>query len=127
MPKTTPREEAAIAKLDKSPNAPRYVTCDLSKAQKDALLEYIGDTDEEDLLRWIEDRVQYGHTLSIRSLDVGYQCSLTGSSRSTDHANMCLISRASSGIKAAWSVMYKDTVLLNGVWPVVNRLEELDA
>nr|CRY96313.1 hypothetical protein [uncultured prokaryote] len=127
MPKSTPREEAALRKMDANPNAPRYVTCDLSKAQKDALVDYINTETAEALLEWIERRVGDNHTLSIKSLDVGFQCSLTGTTKQTDHANMCLISRASTGERAIFSVMFKDAVLLKGVWPITNRLDDLDA
>jgi len=127
MPKTTPREEAALKKLDANPNAPRYVTCDLNKAQKEALLVFIEEVEDKDIIEWINLRVGNNHILSTKALDVGYQASLTGSSRSTDHANQCLISRASTPAKALWSVFFKDQVVLAGVWPVSNRLEDLDA
>lgn len=126
MPKTTPREEATLKKMDANLNAPRYVQCDLNKAQKEALVVFIEDSDTEQLIAWIDSRVGSSHTLSTKPLEVGYQASLTGNSRSTDHANMCLISRASTPSKALWSVYFKDSEVLKGIWPVTNRLEDLD-
>lgn len=126
MPKSTPREEATLKKLDQNPNAPRYVTCDLNKAQKEALTAFIDESDVEDLIAWINHRVGSEHILSTKGLDVGYQASLTGTSRSTDHANQCLISRSDSPSRALWSVYFKDQEVLKGIWPVTNRIEDLD-
>lgn len=127
MPKTTPREEAALKKLDANPNAPRYVQCDLSKAQKAELLEFIEASDIDALIGWLDYRVGNGHILSTKPLEVGYQASLTGTNHATDHANICLISRASTPSKALWSVYFKDSTVLKGTWPVSNRMEDLDA
>jgi len=126
MPKTSPKEDAAIKKLDSNPNAPRYVNCDLTKGQKESLVAFIADTDDEDLWKWLEQVVVGNHSISVKSLDVGYQCSVTGQARHGTHANICLISRASTATKAIWSCFYKDTEVLKGVWPVTNRMEELD-
>ena len=126
MPKTTPREEAALKSMDKNPNAPRYVSCDLSAAQKTELNSFIEESELGDLHQWAMDRVMNNHTLSIRVLDVGYQCSLTGSKGNTSHENTCLISRSSTPERALWSVMFKDTLILHGTWPITNRLEDLD-
>jgi hypothetical protein len=126
MPKTTPREDAALKAIDKNPNAPRYVQCDLSAAQKKELDVFIEGTSVEDLHQWAMGRVSDNHTLSMRMLDVGYQCSLTGSQHQRDHANICLISRSSSPERALYSLMFKDTTILHGIWPVSNRLEDLD-
>jgi hypothetical protein len=126
MPKTTPREEAAVAKIEKNGNAPRYVSCDLNAAQKRELDGFIEATSVEDMHQWAMQQVLDGHTISIRSLDVGYQCSLTGSTNHRSHPNQCLISRSSTPERAKYSVMFKDATILHGVWPVVNRLEDLD-
>jgi hypothetical protein len=127
MPKTTPREETTLKKMEQNPNAPRYVSCDLNKAQKDALLVFIEETEDRDIIAWIDMRVGDNHILSTKGLDVGYQASLTGTSQARDHANCCLISRASTPSKALWSVFFKDQEVLKGLWPVTNRLEDLDA
>lgn len=126
MPKTTPREEAALKKLDANPNAPRYVSCDLNKAQKEALVAFIADTDDEALWKWVDFAVVSNHSISLKAIEVGYQCSVTGQARHATHGNVCLISRASTPIKALWSCFYKDTEVLGGIWPVSNRMEELD-
>jgi hypothetical protein len=126
MPKTTPREEAALKSMDKNGNGPRYVSCDLSTAQKRELDAFIESSELGDLHQWAMQQVMANHTLSIRSLDVGYQCSLTGTKGHQTHENVCLISRSSTPERAMWSVMFKDTVVLHGAWPVTNRMEDLD-
>jgi len=127
MPKTTPKEDAALKKMDANPNTPRYVSCDLNKVQKESLAAFIMDTDDEALMKWFTDRVVDNHSISVKCLEVGYQCSVTGQARHATHANICLISRASTPMKALWSCFYKDTEILAGFWPVTNRMEELDA
>lgn len=126
MPRTTPREEAALKAMDKNGNTPRYVSCDLNTIQKRELDTFIEESSLEDLHQWAMGRILDKHILSMRSLDVGYQCSLTGAKNHQTHENICLISRSSTPERAMWSVMFKDTTLLHGVWPVTNRLEDLD-
>lgn len=125
MPKTTPKEEAALKAMDRN-GAPRYVSCDLNKAQKEELDVFIEGSGLEDLHQWLMQAVMNNHTFSVRGLDVGYQCSVTGTKSHTTHENICLISRSSTPERAMWSVMFKDTMILHGVWPVTNRLEDLD-
>ena len=88
---------------------------------------FIEESDTEELIKWIDSRVGNSHTLSTKPLEVGYQAALTGNSHSTDHANKCLISRASTPSKALWSIYFKDSEVLKGIWPVTNRMEDLDA
>jgi len=126
MPKSTPREEAVLKKMDANPNAPRYVQCDLTKQQKESLTVYIQDTDLEDLLSWMCEKVSDNYSISMKSLDVGYQCSLTGTPKQSSNANVCLISRSSDPARAVWSVMFKQKELLPPIWPVSNRIEDLD-
>jgi hypothetical protein len=126
MPKTTPKEEAALKRLEANPNAPRYVSCDLTAIQKHELDEFIVGGTAEDLWQWLMGTVMQGHVVTMKTLDVGYQCSVTGAATHAAHANKCLISRSSSPERAAWSVHFKDSVVLKSVWPVTNRLEELD-
>jgi hypothetical protein len=126
MPKTTSREEAALKKLDGNPNAPRYVSCDLTPAQKRELDEFIEGGNSEGLWNWIMGTVMSGHVVTLKTLDVGYQCAVTGAATHAAHANKCLISRSSTPERAAWSVHFKDSAILKGNWPVTNRLEELD-
>ncbi len=127
MPKSTPREDAALKKLDANPNAPRYVQCDLTAEQKKVFATFMEESEITDFIQWIDQTVGNNYTLSMKSLDVGYQCSLTGTAKQSGNANVCLISRASSPSKAAWSVYYKATQILPLIWPVSNRLEDLDA
>lgn len=126
MPKTTPKEEAVLKAMERNPNAPRYVACDLNAAQKRELDKFVEETTTEDANQWAMGRVMDNHTLSLKVLDVGYQCSLTGSKGNQGHENICLISRSSTPERALYSVMFKDTSLLHGIWPVTNRMEDLD-
>jgi hypothetical protein len=126
MPKTTSKEEAVLKKMDANPNAPRYVSCDLTPAQKLELNEFIAGGMTEDLWQWLIGTVMSGHVVTMKTLDVGYQCSVTGAAAHGAHANKCLISRSSTPERAVWSVHFKDSVVLKSVWPVTNRLEELD-
>lgn len=125
MPKTTPREEAAVKKLDQN-GAPRYVACDLTVTQKKELDAFIDGATLEELHQWMIGRIMANHSISVRVLDVGFQCSLTGSKGNSNHENICLISRSSTPHRAMWSVMFKDVKILQGTWPVSNRLEDLD-
>lgn len=125
MPKTTPREDAALKKIEQS-NGPLYVSCDLSVAQKSELDGFIEGADRDAMLNWFLAKVGDNHTFSVRCNEVGYQCSLTGGKTHASHSNKCLISRSSTAERSMWSVMFKDTMVLKGIWPVSNRLEDLD-
>lgn len=126
MPKTTPKEDATLKAMDKNPNAPRYVSCDLSVKQKRELDEFIEATSKEDLMSYLVSSVMRNHSFSVRVLEVGYQCAMTGTKGHVTHENICLISRSSTPERAMYSVMFKDIVILGGTWPVSNRLEDLD-
>ncbi len=126
MPKTTPREEAALKKLDSNGASFHYVACDLTVQQKLSLDVFIEQTDLEDLHKWLSKTVLANHSISIKVLPIGFQCSVTGSKGSNAHENVSLISRSSSPERALWSAMFKDVEILHGVWPVTNRLEDLD-
>ncbi|SRR5258708_15015910 len=126
MPKTTSKEEAALAKISANGQGPDYVNCDLNPAQKRELDAFIEGGNQEDLFQWIVGRIIDNHVMSVRCNEIGYQCSLTGGKAHASHSNKCLISRSSTPERSMWSVMFKDTTLLHGIWPVTNRLEDLD-
>ncbi|MGH9700428.1 MAG: hypothetical protein ACRD52_13360, partial [Candidatus Acidiferrales bacterium] len=77
MPKTTPRPASDATTFDPK-SAPKFVRCDLNADQKVLLQSWASEVEHQELLAWIETAVSRGHTISIRSNDVGYQCSLTG-------------------------------------------------
>jgi hypothetical protein len=133
MPKTTSKEAAvdqAKAAQNGKPwtnkDAPRFVRCDLSPQQKVALTMWAADAEETDLLKWVEVRVTLGHVLSIRSNEVGFQCSLTGGTEGSGHLGVSLVARASTPLRAVYACWYRDEVVLEGKWPVSNTLDELD-
>lgn len=126
MPKTTPKPAEPIEKKWTSKEPPRYVRCDLTKDQKEKLLLWIEETELVDLVEWWEKKVERGHTVTIKSQEVGYQASITGVTDGSGHVGLSLISRASGPLKSLYSLMYKDTVVLEGVWPATGRLDDLD-
>lgn len=127
MPATKPNPvKAEVAPKRKDDNAPRFVKCDLNAQQKESLTAWALEQEEMDMLKWVEDKVTRGHVVSIRSNDVGYQCSVTGTSEGSGHPNMSLVARASTPLKSVYAAWFRDEVVLQGVWPVANRLEELD-
>lgn len=126
MPKTEPKNTPAANELKSNGNGPLYVRCDLNAEQKRLLAEWTEQQEDMDLIKWVNTVVTLGHTVSIRSNQVGYQCSLTGTSEQNGHHNKTLISRASTPIRALYSVWYKDEIVLKGKWEVADRLAELD-
>jgi len=126
MPATTPRpKDAPERKWDRN-NAPRYVRCDLNAEQKGLLKIWAEELEDQDLLKWVDDRVLNGHVVSIKSAPTGFMCSLTGDRESSGHSGVALVARASTPIRALVSCMYKDTMVLQGQWPVTSQFEELD-
>lgn len=126
MPKSTPAPKDQPAKLWDRKEAPRYVRCELSKEQKAALASWAEDLEDIDLLKWLAQRIESGHVLSLKSLPTGYQASLTGDREASGHMGISLISRASTAMRTLYACMYKDEMVLQGVWPASGSLEELD-
>lgn len=128
MPKTTPNpvKELPDEKTAANGKGPTFVRCDLNKAQKEQLIHWHSETDIEDVLKWMFHKADNGHVVSLRTNDVGYQCSVTGVFESSGHKDVCLIARASSSEKALYGAMFRDVVVLQGIWPSTNRLDELD-
>ena len=126
MPKTTPRAEATEDKRWDGKQAPKYVRCELSFDQKVLLKAWSDELEDVDLLRWIEEEVSRGHVLSIRSNEVGYQASLTGVREASGHFGVTLIGRASTAVRSLQSLMYRDSMVLSGVWPAADATDNLD-
>ena len=105
----------------------KFVNCDLDATQKAALAIFADELENMEWIDWLEGRVTLGHVISVRANEVGFQCSVTGGSRDGSvHQNMSLVARASTPLKAIQSAMFKDTVILSGEWPIVDRRSELD-
>jgi hypothetical protein len=127
MPATTPNPSKTNAQQNGN-NAPLYVKCDLTAEQKLLCKAWADDVEYVDVVAWIDHAGDNGDILTVKHIvgQDGYQASLTGGELSTSHRGKCLISRASSMYKAVLSLMYKDTVMLEGVWATVERTLELD-
>lgn len=133
MPATTPKAEGTSAKAaDKKEAAklngsgPRFVRCDLVKAQKEQLQSWAADEELVDTLAWLYNKVTSGHVVSLRSLDVGYQCSITGMTEASGHKDMVLIAKASTPERALMGARFRDEIVLVEGWPASNALAELD-
>lgn len=126
MPKTNPKESVKEAGAWDGKAAPRYVRCDLSTEQKALLVTWSTELETVDVLAWIEAQVARGHVLSVRSNEVGFQCSLTGTREASGHFGMCLVGRASTSIRAIHAVMYRDEMVLQGIWPASSLTSDLD-
>jgi hypothetical protein len=125
MPKTTPKAEAPAKAWDPK-DAPKFVRCELTAAQKALLTTWAEELEDMDLLKWVDSMVSNGHTLSIKSAEVGYQCSLTGVREASGHAGMSLVARASTPLRAVYGCMYRQSEVLKGPWPVTSALADLD-
>lgn len=127
MPATTPNPSRE--KVQQNGNsAPLYVKCDLTSEQKMLCKEWAESVEYVDVVAWMDARGDNGDILTVKHIigQDGYQASLTGGELSTNHRGKCLISRASSMFKAILSLMYKDQMILQGVWNVVAREVDLD-
>jgi hypothetical protein len=127
MPATTPNPN----KVDPKQNgnaAPLYVKCDLSREQKELVKAWAEEVEYVDVVKWIEFHADDGQTLSVKHIvgQDGYQASLTGNELSTNKKGKCLISRASTAWRAILGLMYKDTLVLEGQWTVMERQLDLD-
>lgn len=130
-----PRVEKKVPATTPNPNKQgksveytvRFVKCELTAADKIDLKEKAGAVDiMEEVWRHLSSLVEDGHVLSIKSMDVGFQASLTANANHRTHASLCLIARGSSPRSALISLWYRDTVILQGKWAANERLNELD-
>lgn len=124
---TTPKPATQNGKAGAELTGMKFVNCDLDKDQKAALAMFADQLENMEWINWLEGLVTLGHIVSIRANEVGFQCSVTGGSRDGSvHQNMSLVARASTPLHAIQAAMFKDTVILSGVWPIVDRRSELD-
>lgn len=128
MPKTEPKpiDRLPVDKAKANGNAPSFVRCELSADMKRQLEGWALELEDMDLWKWVCDMVTRGYTISIRSNEVGYQCSVTGVTESSGNKDKCLVSRASTPHKSLQSAMFKTTVILESLWPASRGLDELD-
>jgi len=128
MPATTPNPGKAEASLRNGNSAPLYVKCDLTTEQKALCKAWAEEVEYVDVVKWIDYVGDNGDILTVKHIlgQDGYHASLTGGDLSTNHKGKCLISRASTMYKAILSLMYKDMMVLSGIWNVVAREADLD-
>lgn len=127
MPATTPNPNKADPKQNGNA-APLYVKCDLNAEQKISLKLWSEEVENFDVIAWIDHSADNGDVLSVKHIigQDGYQCALTGGELSVSHKGKCLIARASSAWKAVLVCMFKDAIVLQGAWNVVERQLDLD-
>lgn len=126
MPATKPNGTKTDIPTKQNGNGPQFVKCELNSEQKRLMKDWAETAEDIDMLKWLNTRVTLGHTISVRCNEVGYQCSVTGAYESSGHHNMSLVARASTPLKALYAAWYRDEVVLEGKWTVVDRLTELD-
>ena len=129
MPATTPKPNKANAISSQNGNERpqvKFVRQTLSSDQKTNLAIWAAETKLEDVLKWLQTQVMVGITVSLRSNDSGFQCSLTGTDRKSDRYGQVLVARASTPIKALYSAMFRDEVLLKHMWPIYDSEEDFD-
>lgn len=127
MPATTPNPNKSAA-MSNGSGAPLYVKCDLTSEQKALCKEWADGVEYVDVVAWMDKAGDSGDILTVKHIvgSDGYQASLTGGELSVSHKGKCLISRASTMFKAVLSLMYKDVMVLEGVWNVTAREVDLD-
>lgn len=124
---TTPKSSALEVKKVVEQLGVKFVNCDLTAEQKAVLASWVSTLDTQEWLDWLVATVTLGHVISVRANDYGYQCSVTGGSKDgSTHANMSLVARASTPLKAIQAAMFKDQSILAGKWTAVSRNAELD-
>jgi hypothetical protein len=128
MPATKPNPDKAAdkAKANGQISGPRFVRCDLNPAQKEQLVHWSSELEDMDMLKWLWYKVERGHVVSIRYNEVGYQCSVTGTSEGSGHKDQSLVARASTPERAVHGAMFRDQVVLEGNWPLSGLLDDLD-
>lgn len=126
MPKTTPNPQSQKPVETVERAAPQFVRCELSKAQREELKLWADGQNVQDLMKWVNAKVVGGHVVSVRSNELGYQCSCTGSREVSGHMGLSLVARASSPVRALMSCWYRDTVILEGKWETASKFDELD-
>jgi hypothetical protein len=127
MPATIPNP-AKVLSNGSIKDAPLYVKCDLTSEQRALCKEWAEHVETVDVIAWVDKVGDDGDILTCKHIigQDGYQASLTGGELSVNHRGKCLISRASSMYKSVLSLMYKDQMVLQGIWGVTARELDLD-
>lgn len=126
MPATTPNPNKVAGGAKSENGRSRFVKCDLNKEQKEHLKFWKEEAEYVDLMKWLNHMVTEGHTLSVKSADVGFLATLTGVQGPTSHVGMCLTARASTPENALYSLWFKDSEILHGSWVATDYRDELD-
>lgn len=133
MPATTPKK----LPFPESPEQgngkmPKFVRVNLNKDQKDEMAKWANSLSSSDLLDYMEESVNAGYVLSWKEATMNgqiyYQCSLTMQPKEKVQINnnMSLVTRASSAMRAAWSLYYKHLQILEKDWSGATASEELE-
>jgi hypothetical protein len=127
MPAMTPNP-SKTASSQNGNSAPLFVKCDLTSEQKLLCRAWADEVENFEVIAWIDHACDNGDILTVKHIlgQDGYQASMTGGELSVAHKGKCLTSRASSAWKAVLSLMYKDTLVLQGIWAVTERTLDLD-
>lgn len=124
MPATTPNPNKG---KPEEPTKWRYAKCDLTAGQKEDLKRWReGIASLEALAEWVDKHVANGHTLTLRSQEVGYQATLSGVREASGHKDISLVARSRSPMNAVFSLQYKDEVILHGKWEAQDWTSDLD-
>ncbi|MBV9720279.1 MAG: hypothetical protein JOZ77_13275 [Candidatus Eremiobacteraeota bacterium] len=91
------------------------------------LAEWAEALEWQDLMAWADAMADNNMVITLKRIPdtKGFQCSVTGTKGSTKE-NLCLVTRASTATKALISAMYKDVMVLQGIWQGVKREEDFD-
>lgn len=94
----------------------QFVNYDLTKGDKDTLKK--ADPQPDDVFRTLAALAKEGYKISISWDDYSdcVQCFLIGAKPAVANHNFILTSRASSLFKALASLVYKHSVVFDGVW-----------
>lgn len=132
MPATEPRLKDANGQTVKSAKEangrPSFVRLDLTSEQKDAMAHWAEELTDRDLMSLYIDSQVDGYVFSAKSLDQGYQASLTPAVSGAERANggKCLVTRASTPERAMYSLFFKHTELLKKNWSTLSTATELE-
>jgi hypothetical protein len=137
MPATTPKQskmpfpEANNSK-ENGDDRPRisYVRCNLTSEQKKEMAEWANSKKSDDMLDYIDELCEEDYVLSVKpGKDGGCQASLTSAKQVSIHnrnSGKSLVTRASTPIRAIWSILYKHYEVLGRDWSQGSTDVDLD-
>lgn len=132
MPATEPKQkdttERSTKSVKDSNGRPSFVRLDLTAEQKDAMSQWSEELSDRELLTLYVECQSDGYVYSAKSLDQGYQASLTPAYGSADRSNggKCLVTRASTPERAMYSLFFKHVELMHKNWSSLNTATELE-